>query len=54
MDEILGQPLREIATAIATKQVSAKQVTKAFLDRIESVNPALNAIVRLEPETAMK
>ena len=54
MDEILGQPLREIAKAIATNQVSAKQVTKAYLDKIESVNPALNAIVRLEPETAMK
>lgn len=37
----------ELAALIRSKQVSPVEVMKAHLDRIESVNPKLNAIVTL-------
>ena len=36
---------RDLAMAIATRQLSAVEVTTAFLDRIDLVNPRVNAIV---------
>ena len=40
---------RDLAAAIAARQVSAAEVMAAFLDRIDAVNPALNAIVGMPP-----
>jgi len=54
MDELLEAPLRAIAEAISSRRVTSKQVTRAFLDRIEAVNPRLNAVVTLNAEAAMK
>ena len=54
MDEILASSVRQIAEAIRSKRVSAKQVTVAFLDRINTVNPALNAIITSNAEAALK
>ena len=54
MDDLLALSVRDLATAIRSKQTTSKQLTKLFLDRIEAVNPALNAVIRLEPEIAMK
>jgi amidase len=43
----------ELAAAIRSREVSAREVMEAFLARIEAVNPRLNAIVtQLEPEPA--
>lgn len=39
----------EIARKIRTRELSCRQVAEAFLDRIEAVNPAVNAIVSLRP-----
>ncbi|TIN13456.1 MAG: amidase, partial [Mesorhizobium sp.] len=37
----------ELAEAIRRKTLSAREVVTAFLDRIEAVNPLVNAIVSL-------
>ena len=54
MDDLLTLSVRDLATAIRSKQTTSKHLTKLFLDRIEVVNPSLNAVIRLEPEIAMK
>ena len=54
MDDLLALSVRDLAKAIRSKQTTSKHLTKLFLDRIEAVNPNLNAVIRLEPEIAMK
>ena len=53
MEDILHLSVRELAHRIRSGQVSSKYVTRTFLDRIEAVNPSLNAVVRLGAEEAM-
>ena len=43
----------ELAALIRDREVSSREVVQAHLDRIEAVNPALNAIVRLLPVSAL-
>jgi amidase len=38
-----------LSRAIETRDLSCREVMSAYLDRIESVNPAVNAIVALQP-----
>jgi amidase len=54
MDELLDSPITAISQAIAAQQVKSVDVVRAFLDRIEKVNPALNAVVFSTAEHAMK
>ncbi len=54
MDDLLRLSVRELASAIRSKQTTSKHLTKLFLDRIEAVNPELNAVIRFEPELAMQ
>ena len=54
MNELLDSGVRKIAEAIRTKKVSAKQITIAFLDRINSINPQINAIIASNAEAAVK
>lgn len=42
-----------MARAIRDQQVSVKDVVEAHLERIEAVNPALNAVVKLAAERAL-
>jgi len=44
---------RKLARMIRTRKVSASEVMRAFLARIERVNPKVNAIVTLVPERAL-
>jgi amidase len=44
---------RELARAIRERELSAREVVAAHLDRIEAVNPTVNAIVSLRPEAAL-
>ena len=44
---------RSLATLIRSRELSAREVVQAHIDRIESVNPKLNAIVTLVPERAL-
>ena len=52
MEDLQRLSVRDLAKAIRSKQTTSKHLTKLFLDRIESVNPALNAVIRIEPEIA--
>lgn len=44
---------RDLAAAIAARRVSAVEVTTAFLDRIDRVNPHVNAVVGLRDRAAI-
>ena len=51
--EIIGMGGGELAAAIRGKRISAREVMAACLDRIEAVNPALNAVVAMPPREAL-
>jgi aspartyl-tRNA(Asn)/glutamyl-tRNA(Gln) amidotransferase subunit A len=46
--------LAEVARAIAAKQLSSREVTRACLQRIEKWQPHLNAFMTVEAEAALK
>ncbi len=50
MDDLLFGSAVQIARAIREKQVSCVEVMQVHLDRIEAVNPQLNALVYHQPE----
>jgi len=43
-----------LAAEVREKRLSAIQVTQAHLDRLASVNPAINAVVQEFPEEALE
>ena len=45
-------PMSELRTLIATKQVSPVEVTELYLQRIEALNPQLNAYLTITAELA--
>jgi len=47
-------PAHRLAAAIAGKQLASRELLQTFLDRIERFNPALNAVVTLDAERAMR
>jgi amidase len=52
MDDLIYASAKTIAGAIAAKEVSSREVLEACLERIERVNPKLNAVVHMDVETA--
>ncbi|MDA2935393.1 amidase [Acidobacteria bacterium AH-259-D05] len=52
-DELYYSSTVTLAHAIRMKQVSSEEVVKACLDRVEEVNPKLNAVVQLVVEDAL-
>ena len=44
---------RDCATRVASRAVRAVDVARHFVARVEQLNPALNAIVRFDPETVI-
>jgi len=53
MSDLWKKPATEIAQLIRIGAVSAVDVTRDALDRLEAVNPAINAVVQFMPEDAM-
>ena len=53
MGELWRNSAVELAAMIRGRQVSSREVVEAHLDRVEAVNPHLNAIVRLIPDQAL-
>ena len=53
MSDIWTLSATEIAAKIRNRDLSATEVAKAHLDRIDAVNPALNAVVQHMPEEAL-
>jgi amidase len=52
MDDIIYASATTLARAIRAKEVSSAEVVQAYLQRIEAVNPHLNAVVQLCADTA--
>lgn len=51
-EEMLWWSTRELAARIAAKEVSAREALQVHLDRIDAVNPVLNAVVTRDDEAA--
>src|SRR5258706_9198057 len=47
-------PLTALAAGLRRGELSSEAVTRAYLDRIEAVNPRLNAVVHLRREAAFR
>jgi amidase len=52
MDEIIYSSATKLAKAIRAKDISSKEVVEAYLQRIEEVNPKLNAVIHLQANEA--
>jgi amidase len=56
-DDPIGNPtyasVMALASAIRNKQISSEEVVKANLQRIEAINPRLNAVVQVADEQAL-
>src|SRR6478752_9783321 len=50
MSELWSLPASEVARLVRTRKVSAREVADAALQRLDSVNPQVNAIVDCRPE----
>ncbi|MGK5174025.1 amidase family protein [Geodermatophilus sp. CPCC 205761] len=44
---------RQVAHGVATRSISAREVVQSCLDRIDAVNPGLNALVEVRPDEAL-
>ncbi|MBI4164879.1 MAG: amidase [Acidobacteria bacterium] len=54
MDPLLFKSASHLARALQEKWVSSEELVRAMIDRIEAVNPRLNAVVLLASEQALK
>ncbi len=54
MSELTELDALDLSAAMAAGRVSAVEVMAAYLDRIERLNPSLNAIVSLRPRAALE
>ena len=52
MEEILSASALSLGRAIRARQVSSAEVVDAYLQRIDQVNPAINAVVQRDDERA--
>lgn len=52
VDEITRMPVRALAAAVRARELSARDVVEAHLDRIASENPRLNALTVTFPDRA--
>ncbi|GAB3450437.1 amidase [Streptomonospora sediminis] len=52
-DDLTHRPALELASLLRRRDVCAREVVRAHLERIEAVNPAINAVVSLCAERAM-
>jgi amidase len=53
-DELCFKPARQLALLLKKGRISATELMRAFIARIERVNPKVNAIVTFLPEQALK
>src|SRR3954447_1051557 len=54
MEDMCWRSARELARLLADRELSAGEVLEAHLARIERINPAVNAVVTLEREAALR
>ena len=51
---MINASLKQLSQALAAKQISSVELTQLFLERIERLNPTLNAFVTVDPEKSLK
>ncbi|MDA8383559.1 MAG: Asp-tRNA(Asn)/Glu-tRNA(Gln) amidotransferase subunit GatA [Betaproteobacteria bacterium] len=51
---MLNLSLKELGALLAARKISSAELTRAFLDRIEALNPALNAFITVDPEKSLE
>ncbi|MCE1181379.1 MAG: Asp-tRNA(Asn)/Glu-tRNA(Gln) amidotransferase subunit GatA [Rhodocyclales bacterium] len=51
---MIHKSLKELAQALAAKQISSVELSTLFLDRIERLNPEINAFVTVDREKSLK
>ncbi|MCU0485155.1 MAG: Asp-tRNA(Asn)/Glu-tRNA(Gln) amidotransferase subunit GatA [Anaerolineales bacterium] len=54
MDELIDLSLSQAAKLLRTGSLSSRELTLAFLERIERLEPALHAFISLTPELALQ
>jgi aspartyl-tRNA(Asn)/glutamyl-tRNA(Gln) amidotransferase subunit A len=50
---VLNASLKELAGALARKKISSVELTQLFLNRIEKLNPALNAFITVDAQKSL-
>ena len=50
---MLNSSLKQLAAALSTRQISSVELTGLFLDRIEALNPAINAFITVDREKSL-
>ena len=54
MNELWRLSATDLAALVRSKKVSAREAAKAGLDRLDAVNPQINAVVDNRPEDVLK
>ncbi len=50
---MIESSLKELSRNLAEKKISSVELTRAYLDRIESHNATLNALITVDPDTSL-
>jgi amidase len=53
MTDLLGRPATELAELVKAGEVTARELAEASFERIEALDPDLNAFVHLDPDGAL-
>ncbi len=51
-DDLCFRPATELAGMVRAREISARELLDAHLDRMERLNPAVNAVVTLDADGA--
>jgi len=51
---MINASLKQLSQALVAKQISSRELTQLFLDRIAHLNPTLNAFITVDPEKSLK
>ena len=54
MDELIYQPAIKLAQLIRDKEISSEELVRACIERIDAVNPSLNAVVQIVVDSALE
>jgi len=54
MTKLIDLSIAEARDALRLRKISARELTQAYLDAIEKLNPALNAYIKVTPERALQ
>ena len=52
-DDPTGLSASQLAAAISARSISPAEAVRAYLERIERLNPSLNAVIHLDAERAL-